>query len=204
MREVGVNCRLTFIGALANVESVHVERNMASAKQAYYRQRSRKNGYSIAELPVALWVIFIMFLFPLAIMASLGYRAVILYYGVNSATQKAAKSPSFTDAQTNAAAVLTACTKDFPNIKASAPVESIQIKPLSGAAPTFSATKLAAGSVDTSKNIYFVVTQVDADLDPLVQFNGGWMGLNIPGLTGPYHLQYRMEAYCENPNGLTK
>jgi len=177
---------------------------MASAKQTYHRLCSRKKGYSLAELPVALWVIFIMFLFPLAIMASLGYRAVILYYGVNSATQRAAKSPSFTEAQANAAAVITACTANFPNIKASAPVESIQIKPLSGAAPKFSTTKLAPGSVDINNNLYFVVTQVDADLDPLVQFNGGWMGLNIPGLTGPYHLQYRMEAYCENPNGLTK
>lgn len=177
---------------------------MASTKSPYYSKRLRKGGYSLAEMPLMLWLVFIMFLFPLAIIASLGYRAVILYYGVDSASHKAAKAPSFTEAQTNAAAVLTACTKDFSGITATAPVESIQIKPLSGAAPTISTTKLAAGSVDTSKNLYFVVTQVDADLDSLVQFNGGWMGLNIPGLTAPYHLQYRMEAYCENPNGLTQ
>lgn len=169
----------------------------------YYRPR-RLTGYSMAEMPVALWIIFVMFLFPLLIMVSLGYRAFILYYGVNSATQRAAKSPTFSDAQTNSAATLTACIKDFSGISAKPPVESIQIKPLSGAAASFSKTKLASGSIDTSKNLYFVVTEVDADLDPLVQFNGGWMGLNVPGLTQPYSLHYRMEAYCENPNGLTK
>jgi hypothetical protein len=167
-------------------------------------RRRRHSGTTMAELPVVLWVLFVFLLFPLLIFASIGYRASILFFSADSASKKAAKSPTYTDATTRAAAVLTVSLAPFTGIAASAPVISVMVKPIAGGAPTIYTTKLAPGSIDTSKNLYFVMSKVDADLAPLVQFSGGWMGMNIPGLTGPFHLTVNTQAYAENPSGLSQ
>jgi hypothetical protein len=157
----------------------------------------------MAEMPAAMWLLFVGFLIPLVIFVSLGYRATILYFASDSAARKAAKAPTFTDANTRVSSALTTNLANFTGISAAAPSLSVLAKPLSGGAPVITKGKLSAGSVDTSKNLYFVITTVDADLDPLVAVKPTWMSLSVPGLTGPYHLQLSLESYSENPNGLT-
>ena len=170
------------------------------------RQRSNRSGAgsAMAELPFILFILFIGLLAPLMILASIGYRGSILYFAADSAVRKAAKAPTFTDANSRAAAVLTTNLGPFSGISVSAPTLSILVKPIAGGTPTVYTSKLAAGSVDSSKSLYFVMQKVDADLSPLVAFNGGWMGLSIPGLTQPFHLTFNQESYAENPTGLTQ
>ena len=200
---------------LKTIESYKKESNSFSSpvrtssiyNQPAYRKaagKAGKRGYSMAELPAALFLLFIGLMFPLLIMASLGYRASILYFACDASARKAAKSPTYTDGVTNADTTLKTSLKDFSGITTVAPVCTILVKPLTGGKATESKTKLAAGSIDTSKNLYFVRTYVDADLDALVHFDPTWMKMNIPGLTGPYHLQLNIESYSENPNGLSE
>ncbi len=167
------------------------------------RFKRTSKGYAMAEMPAAMWLLFVGFLIPLVIFVSLGYRATILYFASDSAARKAAKAPTFTDANTRVSSALTTNLANFTGISAAAPSLSVLAKPLSGGAPVITKGKLSAGSVDTSKNLYFVITTVDADLDPLVAVKPTWMSLSVPGLTGPYHLQLSLESYSENPNGLT-
>jgi hypothetical protein len=167
-------------------------------------RRRRPSGTALAELPLVLWILFVFLLFPLLILASLGYRSCVLYFACDSAVKKAAKSATFTDATTRDAAVLTTTLGPFTGITAAAPVMSIMVKPIAGGAPTIYTAKLAPGSVDTSKSLYFVMSKVEADLSPLVQFSGGWMGMSIPGLTGSFHLTVNTQSYAENPSGLSQ
>jgi hypothetical protein len=166
-----------------------------------YRSRS---AYSMAELPVALWFILIGMLFPLLIMTSMGYRASILYFAGDSACKKAAKAPSFTEAGVRANAALKANLASFSGLSKVTPTLFIIVKPLSGGSAAKFSGKLAEGTVDTSKNIYFLLMQVDADIDPIVRFDKQWMGMAIPGLTDSYSLRINHESYVENPNGLTE
>ena len=161
-------------------------------------------GSAMAEMPFVIWILLVGLLFPLMIFGSLGYRASILYFAGDSAVRRAAKAPTFTDATTRAASVLTTNLTPFTGIAASTPKLSVLVKPIGGGSPTIYTSKLAPGSVDTSKNLYFVISTVDADLAPLVQFNGSWMGMSIPGLTGPFHLTFNQESYAENPSGLSQ
>lgn len=158
----------------------------------------------MAELPAALWFILIAMLFPLLIMTSMGYRASILYFAGDSACKKASKAPSFTEAGLRADTALKANLASFSGLSGVAPKLFIIVKPLSGGSATKFAGKLAEGTVDTSKNIYFIMMQVDGDIDPLVRFDKLWMGMAIPGLTQPYSLRINHESYVENPNGLTE
>lgn len=183
-------------GGASSVHSNTIHRKAA--------RKAGRRGYSMAELPAALFLLFIGLMFPLMIMASLGYRASILYFACDASARKAAKSPTYTDGVTNADTTLKSSLKDFSGITTVAPVCTILVKPLTGGKATEFKTKLAAGSIDTSKNLYFVRTYVDADLDPLVHFDPTWMKMNVPGLTGPYHLQLNIESYSENPNGLSE
>jgi hypothetical protein len=138
------------------------------------------------------------------ILASIGYRGSILYFAASSATNKAGKAATFTDAGTRANSVLTANLAPFSGIAAAPPVISILVKPIAGGAPTIYTSKLAPTNIDTSKYLYFVMTQTNANLSPLVQFNGGWMGMSIPGLTGPFPLTINSQCYAENPSGLSQ
>jgi hypothetical protein len=177
---------------------------MNTAHAGLMARRRRPKGTAVTELPVVLWILFVFLLFPLLIFASIGYRGSILYFAADSAVKKAAKSPTFTDANTRDAAVLSTTLGPFSGIAAGAPVLSVMVKPIAGGNPTIYPGKLAPGSVDTSKNLYFVMSKVDADLSPLVQFNGSWMGMSIPGLTGPFHLTINTQSYAENPSGLSQ
>jgi hypothetical protein len=170
-------------------------------RRAYSRSQS---GTLMAELPLVLWILFVGLLFPLLIYSSIGYRGSILYFAADSASKRAAKAPTYTDATSDASTTLSTTLASFTGITTSTPTISVMAQPIAGGAPTIYPGKLPVGTVNTSQYIYFVMSHVDADLSPLVQFNGGWMGMNIPGLTGPFHLTFNTQAYAENPTGLSQ
>jgi|GEM_PF-517880 len=184
------------------MNSISFNRRTLTGRQ--FRPERRSAGTALAELPVVLLLLFVFLLLPLLIFVSLGYRGSFLYFAADAANKRAAKAPTYTEATIRAASALTTNLNGFTGISTTSPVIAVLEKPLSGGAPVIHTSKLAPGSVDTSKNIYFVMSRVEADLAPLVQFNGGFMGMNIPGLTGPFHLSVNTESYAENPSGLTE
>jgi hypothetical protein len=168
--------------------------------QSFARAGSRKSrGYSFVETAFGLWLLFVGIAFPLIIMASITYRYVMFYFDCRNSCLKAAKAPSFTQAQATALSIFSQDQQAWNGVSGTETI-NILIKPLAGGAPTISTTPLA--SVDTNNNVYFIQAVCDGQISPLVQF-GSWMGLNIPGLTGPYPVTVVVEFYAENPDGLT-
>lgn len=162
----------------------------------------RGRGYSLAEMPAGLILLFIGLFIPFVIMISITYRVSILWFATRDSCIKAAKAATFTDAQSRALSNFARNIAGFPYISGTPTVE-IMSKPVAGGPPVFSSTKLAVGSVNTSDNLYFIRETVNGTISPLVTM-GSYFGTQIPGLTGPLNVTTRCEGYVENPNGLTE
>jgi hypothetical protein len=63
---------------------------------------------------------------------------------------------------------------------------------------------LAAGTVNTTNNIYLIRELVNGTVSPLIAMRAGYFGLNIPGLTSTFNLAMRYDSLVENPDGLTE
>ena len=166
-------------------------------------ESKRQQGYSIAELPAGLILLFIGIFIPLMILASISYRVSLLYFATRDSCIRAAKAPTFTAAQLKAQTTLARDIAAFSELAGS---ETIQImtKPLSGGSATFSSVRLPPNSVDTNNNIYFIKETVNGTVAPLVTMKPSYFGSSIPGLTASFNVQMTFEAYVENPNGLTQ
>jgi hypothetical protein len=168
--------------------------------QRFARARSRRSsGYSFAETGVGLWLLFVGIGFPLIILASITYRYVMFYFDCRNSCLRAAKAPTFTQAQATALSIFSQDQQAWNGVTGTETI-NILIKPLAGGAPTISTTPLT--KIDADNNIYFIQAVCNGQINPLVQF-GSWMGLSIPGLTGPYPVNVVVEFYAENPDGLT-
>jgi len=148
---------------------------------------------------MGLWLLFVGIGFPMIIMASITYRYMMFYFDCRNSCLKAAKAPTFTQAEATAASVFSQDQAAWNGVTGTETI-NILIKPLAGGAPTVSTTPLT--TVDSDNNIYFIQAVCNGQINPLVSL-GSYMGLNIPGLTGPYPVQVVVEFYAENPDGLT-
>jgi hypothetical protein len=143
--------------------------------------------------------------------ATLFFRGLFFFFAVRDSVNQAAKASSFTlDSPTAIPPVVSATTTaktvfardivGWPGVSGTLGI-IILIKPVPTGAATTSSTALAANSVTTS-NMYFIRGTGTGSIQPLFSV-GQFMGLNVPGLTGPYPLTILVDAYVENPNGLT-
>ncbi len=76
----------------------------------------RRNGTSMAELPMTLWVFIFFMMLPMIDLVTLSYRAILAYEGVREATGKASLADSFTSAATAANAQLGASSAAWSGI----------------------------------------------------------------------------------------
>lgn len=154
---------------------------------------------------MALYIFLIGMLFPLIGLITLSYRASVFYFAIRDSTYQAAKQQSFTEAKAKATQILTEDASKFTGIKVLSgfPETVIVVRPLSGSTQTESKTKLAANSVNTNNNVYFIRTYTKAELAPFVNMGYGGSGfINIPGLTQALPLNFSYQVYAENPPGL--
>ncbi len=133
----------------------------------------------------------------------MAYRALLLHNATRDCCNQACKAANYTTAQTVASAQFNKDISPFSGISGTEQLV-ILIKPLAGGTATISTTKLSPNSVNPSSYVYFYKSIVTGQIAPLTWFTSGWMGLNIPGLTGPYSITITSESYVENPNGLTQ
>lgn len=173
------------------------------ARRKSATDRKGRKGYSIAELPAGMIFLFVGVAIPLLVLSSITYRALFLYFACRDSCIRAAKAPTFTEAQTRASASFTRSVAGFNEISGTQNLR-IVIKPLSGGALSVVTGPLAAGSVNTTNNVYFIRELVNGTVAPLVSMNGKYLGLNIPGLTASFNLSLRYDALVENPDGLTE
>jgi hypothetical protein len=162
--------------------------------------RRNSKGSLLAEYPAVLWMLFIGIAIPMILIASCAYRGLLFYFAVRDSCYKAAKAPSFSQAQASATTTFNIEVAGWHGISGTETI-FIMTKPLNGNPPTISSTKLPANTVNTNLNIYFIREIGNGSIQPLLS-TGAFMGLNIPGLSGPFPIQIKYDTYVENPSGL--
>ncbi len=167
------------------------------------RRKNGLTGNSIAELPAGMIFLFIGIAIPLLILSSISYRAVLLYFACRDSCIRAAKAPTYSEAQTRALTSFNRSVAGFTEISGTQQIR-IVIKPLNGSAASVVSGPLPRNSINTSTNIYLIRELVNGTVAPLIAMGGGYFGMNIPGLTSTFNLALRYDALVENPDGLTE
>jgi len=160
----------------------------------------RPFGQAISEAGPVFWLLFIGLAFPAMCFASVAYRSVWLYFATRDACYKAAKSPNWTLAVQNANTTFTADLLNIPGIISPTETTDIIQQPLAGG--DFTELVGPLGTIDTDTYAYFMKTQATANVEPLFTMGPSWLGISIPGLTGPFPLQVVARFFVENPQGL--
>ncbi len=166
-----------------------------------------KNGYFIAEVPVALWFVLIIMLFPLLNLATTCLRSSFLWYAAHTATANAARAisyqtgingqlPAMTIAENSA--VQTAA--GFHGIHIDSVQTAIVITDINNLKQTVSANRLSTPADPTNFG-YQIQVVVNGMADPLFYSQTNWLG-RIPGLTAPMPLTFSDRQFCEAPQGL--
>ena len=160
----------------------------------------------MAEVPAAMYVIFFGMLIPLIALATFGYRVSAIYFAVRDTCYKAGKSSTFStapdDAIDNAATAWANDTAAWNGISGTQQIFIVS-QPIAGGAETVYSQKLPSPP-NTQTNMYFIRLIANCQIQPFFPSGGGWMGLNIPGLTATYPLVMNYQYYVENTAGLTQ
>ncbi len=177
-----------------------------TAKMTKARRDSR--GSTLVELPVMLWLLFIVLFIPMLGLASITLRGALMDSVVRDAVHVASKSLTFATSSADgpsatqaAQDTLTNRLSAFPGITASSVESRIVITEISSGTITRSTVPLA--TVDSSKFIYQLETTARGQIDPLIRGNQAIFG-SIPGLSTPMSLEYTAREMFENPQGLNR
>ncbi len=167
-------------------------------------------GAFIAELPLVLWILFLLLAVPLLNLSTVGLRYGFFMNAAREAVHVASRAKSFqTDispdqksavhlAQQEAAFA----TSMFSEITLDTVTTNIVVTDLTTRVTTRRNTPLPQPA-NTSVNLYQIETVLTGRVNPLITFNSGVLGA-IPGLTVPVQVTAAARAFCENPDGLTR
>lgn len=173
------------------------------------RRRRYCKGSQIAELGPALWLVFIMFCFPLIGLCAIGTRYIFLLNAARLAASSASQASSFQadisptqpSAVNTANQVATQAAAAFSGITLQNTTTYLVTCPLSSAGAAARQTTKLRTPADTSQNCYSVEVVLLARLQPLIS-SGSFFG-NVPGLNAPITLSARSDVAFENTQGLT-
>lgn len=163
----------------------------------------RRNGTSLAELPVTLWVFIFFMMLPMIDFCTLGYRAVLAYSGVRDSATKAALEPSFTLSKGVANARLSANASAWTGIGYSATTVHVVQVDQAGTETEGGPDAIWPAAID-SRDVYLIRVKTSATCAPLLNLaaTGTWNA--VPGLTGPITLLFTYQVAAEHPEGLVK
>lgn len=169
-----------------------------------------KTGSFIAEAPLALWVLFFIFTFPLLDMACVLLRYTFVVSATRDGVHAAAHSKTFfTNASArdssavNAASSAVALTaSSFSEIQINNVSTQILVTDISTQQVSQSSLPLQQPA-DTDSNLYELQTVVQANINPLINMNIGILPV-IPGLTAAMPVTVAAREYCEYPQGLNQ
>jgi hypothetical protein len=166
-----------------------------------------QSGYFIAEVPVALWFVLIVMLFPLLNLATTCLRTSFLWYAAHTATANAARAISY---QTGINGQLPATTiaensavqtaAGFQGISVNSVQTAIIITDINNLKQTVSASRLKTPA-DPANFGYQIQVVVSGMANPLFFYPNNWFG-RIPGLTAPMPITFSDRQFCEAPQGL--
>jgi hypothetical protein len=167
-------------------------------------QRKGPHGYSIAELPAGMIFLFVGVVIPMIILCSITYRASLLFFACRDACIRAAKAPTYTEAQTRAANAFTRSISAFSEITGTQQIR-ILVKPVNGSAASVVNGPISQASLNKNDNLYFIRLTAVGTVSPLIAMKGGYFGMmNVPGLTSQFNITFRYDTLVENPDGLTE
>ena len=167
-----------------------------------HRER-RRNGTSLAEVPINLWVFVFFLLMPFIDLVTLGYRATFAYFGVRDATHKASLQPNFTQAMAQANAVLNSDASAWTGISYSATNVYVVQVDATGAEIQGGANSLWP-TPTVSADVYLIRVSTSASCAPLMNMNGVANWGSVPGITAPITLLFTYQVAAENPQGLNQ
>ncbi len=178
------------------------------------QSRSNKRGLTITEMPVALWVIFVGFCFPLLCLLLTTIRFGLLWEAAREAADAASQAQYYADtgstpqqgAVTLAQNVATNVASMFSGVALNSVHCFILITPTNSAGATsqqpWGPDMCLSTPPDPSQNLYQIQVVLSGQIQPIITMSGGLLG-PIPGLTQPYPIQIAISRVFENPPGLT-
>ncbi|MBA3859876.1 MAG: hypothetical protein C0507_23450 [Cyanobacteria bacterium PR.3.49] len=140
---------------------------------------------------------------PMLILCSITYRATLLFFAVRDSCIRAAKAPTYTEAQTRANNSFTRSIAAFSEITGTQQIR-ILVKPVNGSAASVVNGPIAQAALNKTDNLYFIREVATGTVSPLIAMKGGYFGMSIPGLTTAFNVTFRYDALVENPDGLTE
>ena len=172
-------------------------------------ERRKISGYSMAELPATLYVIFMLLLFPILDLATIGLRYTFVVLATYESAMEAALSSTFeqnksdSDPSARTAAEDTAfkIARSFSGIRLMSVKTRIVISDLDNGRVSRTEKKLPKPA-DTTKNLYMLEPELIAQVQPLVSIP--FFGLAVPGVTEPITTLVTVRKVSENPQGLNQ
>lgn len=175
------------------------------AKSNRLANQRKCRGSFIAELPLVLWIFFMVLAFPLLNLSTAFLRVTFLYCGIHMASWSAARAntyltavdgkPSATDeTNTKIGQVKNAFSGiDMQNIKTE--ILETNITTLT----TKSYTAPLAKAANQSENSYQIQVTADCIAQPFFPMPSP---MPIAGVSAPLKFTLCARQYCENPQGL--
>lgn len=171
--------------------------------------RRKERGGSLAELVPAIFVIFLVFFFPLINYGTIALRYALLTYVCRETTSACATAHSFTSGSTNRPSsqqIALPTALEFAGRFSGIIVRSVQVSIITVDRTTLSVTvtrnKLTSPA-NTQTKSYFIESSVTADLEPLSEYRVS-LFLGIPGLTCPWQTSVSTRQVVESPEGLNE
>lgn len=165
----------------------------------------------MAELPIALWVLFVVLTLPMIDMATIGLRTTFLVAAAHDAVHAASRAKSFSSPVTanDPSATQTATSQvaqdisRFREITVNNVTTNMVITDINNGQTTRRNTPLTTPA-DINTNTYSIEVLVTAQIRPLITFNAGGLLPNIPGLSAPVVVTCAAQEFSEYPSGLNR
>lgn len=168
----------------------------------------------MAELPLALIILFLLTVFPMINLCCVAMAAVTVYFSCNQTVQRACRQPDFTTA-------LSAMFDQATQLNSSGLINFLKLTPYNGykgcgtdlfvtvtplpgpgGAASYGPNSGLAIPVNASANLYEYRSDTSYDIQPFVNMSSVPFIGSVPGLGAPFRLQFSSHAACEYPAGL--
>lgn len=170
----------------------------------------RQLAQMMAELPLVLWLIFLVLTIPLVDFVCFSLRYNCLLIVSREAAQSASRAKTFQtnvsaselSAVNSASSTASSVAAAFPEVSVNSVNTYIVASNISSGVCTRQNTKLAAPA-NTSEYTYQIETLLNGQTNPILRVGQGHWG-QIPGLTAPIQVSVASRAYAECPQGLNQ
>jgi hypothetical protein len=170
------------------------------------RTRKRSRGAVIAELPLVLWVLFIVIVFPLLDLCTAFLRVTFLYAGVHLASISAARANTFSLPLDDKPSAIDEATRKLTQIKSAFSglnVENVKTEILitnNDTQAISSSSVPLTKQADVAINSYQIQVSATCSAAPLITIP---IPLPVAGLNTPMTFNLSARQYSENPQGLS-